>query len=294
MSQARTDRGRETHRRIALAEGELRLRIVGRGPPVLCLHGLSSHGAVWNELARRLAGRYTLYVPDLLGRGGSEPRSDVAYGLAEETTRIRALLSAVGTAPAVTVGHSQGAALALALASGGGPRTGLVLVCPVTPRTRRPAVLGALRWAPVRRALAPVLSRLRQPLARWILRTRVYGDPDRADREATTRYAAPYADPRRARALLRALADWRPAELASRLPAEPLPARVVAGGRDRRITLREARWLAERLGASFEEVPEAGHLLPEEAPAAVARAVEAVHAELTREREEREQHEPEE
>lgn len=280
MSQAGPHPGESTDRRVALAEGELRLRVVGGGPPVLCLHGLSAHGGVWNEPARRLADRYTLYLPDLLARGGSEPRDDVAYGLDEEVGRIRSLLEALEVEPAVVVGHSQGAALALALTAEVGSRWGLVLACPVTPWTRRPAVLELLRHAPLRRATAPLLSGLRRPLTRWILRARVYGNPSRADLEATSRYAAPYADVRRARALLRVLADWRPEELASRIPGRSPPARVLTGGRDRRIRPREARRLAERLGADFEVVARAGHLLPEEAPETVARGVEEVHVEV--------------
>lgn len=281
MSQARTDVGRATERRIQTSGGEVRLRTVGRGPPVLCLHGLSAHGGVWDAVAPRLADRFTLYLPDLPGRGGSEPRPDLSHGLEEEAGRVRDLLSAIGIAPVVTVGHSQGAALALALATEDGTGAGLVLVCPVTPWTRRPDVLGLLRSATIRRCAGPLLARLRRPMVRWILRTRVYGEPGRADAEAVERYAAPYADTRKVRALLRSLADWRPKELEDRLPARPPPARVLAGGRDRRIPPRDARRLAEALHAGLEVIADAGHLLPEEAPAAVARAVDGVYAEVS-------------
>ena len=278
MSPARTGREASEERGVALPDGEVRLRVVGRGPPVLCLHGLSSHGAVWDRPARRLSARFTLYLPDLLGRGGSRPRPELDYGLDAEVERVRALLEAVRVDPVLTVGHSQGAALALALAADDGRPGGLVLACPVTPWTRRPAVLELLQRAPVRRAAAPLLARLRRPLVRWILRRRVYGDPSRADAASVARYAAPYADPRRAAALLAALADWRPAELRGRLPAPGHPVHVLAGGRDRRIPPRDARRLAEELGEAFRVVPGAGHLLPEEAPGAVARAVDRVYA----------------
>lgn len=280
MSQTTTGPSGPEDRRVVLSDGEIRVRVLGRGPPVLLLHGLSSHGGVWERAARRLADRYTLVVPDLLGRGASEPRPDLPYGLDRETARVRALLETMGSDPVVTVGHSQGAALALALEAATGRGRGLVLACPVTPWTRRPAALDLLRSTVVRRALAPPLSRARRPLAGWILRRRVYGDPSRADAEAVARYASPYADPARVRALLRALADWRPDHLADRIPATSPPARVLAGGRDRRIPPRDAGRLATDLGAGLEVVPEAGHLLPEEAPAAVARAVDLVYAEV--------------
>lgn len=280
MRKPPTDRTGDEDRRVALPDGELRIRIVGRGPPVLFLHGLSSHAGVWERPARRLADRHTLVLPDLLGRGRSAAQPDVPYRLDDETDRVRALLAALDLDPVVVVGHSQGAALALALEGEARRRRGLVLVCPVTPWTRRPAVLELLRIAPLRRVLAPELSRLRRPLARWILGRRVYADPSRADEAAVDRYAGPYADPRRAEALLRALADWRPGELAGRLPVRAPPARVLAGERDRRIPPEEARRLAGELGADVEVVPDAGHLLPEEAPEVVARAVEAVYGQV--------------
>lgn len=279
MARIRTARD-ATERRVALPDGEIRLREVGGGPPVLCLHGLSAHGGVWDAVVPRLSDRFTLHLPDLLGRGGSEAPAAASYGLDEEVGRLRSLVEAIGGPPAVTVGHSQGGALALALAAEGRAGSGLVLVCPVTPWTRRPRLLELLRWAPLRRAAAPPLARLRRPLTRWILRVRVYGDPSRADRAAVERYARPWAEPERARTLLRLLADWRPDRLEARLPERPRPTRVLAGGRDRRITPGEARRLAERLEAGFRVVPGAGHLLPEEAPEAVARAVAAVHAEV--------------
>lgn len=282
MRQPPTGRTRDDDRRVSLPEGELRVRLLGRGPAILFLHGLSSHAGVWERPARRLAERHTLILPDLLGRGRSEARADVPYRLVDETARVGGLLAALDVDPDVVVGHSQGAALALALEEGAGRRRGLVLVCPVTPWTRRPAILELLRMAPLRRLLSPVLSRLRRPLGRRILRTRVYGDPSRADAAAVDRYVAPYADPRRSEALLRALADWRPAELASRLPIPASPTRVLAGGFDRRIPPAAARRLAAVLDARMEVIPGAGHLLPEEAPDAVARAVDAVYAEVDR------------
>lgn len=252
------------------------MRIRGRGPRLLLLHGLTAHGGAWRPVAERLERRWTLVVPDLLSRGRSEPRPDLSHGLGPEARRVRALARAEEAAGSPVVGHSQGAALAVALAGGPDPPSGLVLACPVTPWTRRPAVLGALRSAAVRRAAAPLASRFRRPAARWVLRRRVFADPDRVDGATVERYAAPWAEPSRARGLLRALADWRPSELAGRLPDDPPPTRVVAGARDRRIRPCEARRLAGRLDAPCEMIEDAAHMVPAEAPGAVVRAVEDV------------------
>lgn len=280
---------------VDASAGRVHIRVRGRGPALLCLHGLSAHGGIWRPLARRLEDRFTLYIPDLPGRGGSPPPEREGYTLAEELTRVirvsRSVAEAAG--PHLVAGHSQGAALAVALAAaaeGGAPHhsradtpprpAGLVLVCPVTPWTRRPAGLELLRSSLLRRAAAPVLARLRRPLARWILEHRAFGDPDRVDAATVRRYADPYDTSRRARVLLRALADWRPGDLSTHLPLSPPPVRVMAGGRDRRIPPREARRWARALGGRFRTVPGVGHALPEEAPAALSRAVEALWEEV--------------
>lgn len=297
---------------VPVPGGALRCRTLGGGPPVLCLHGVSARGAVWRRVASRLADEFTLHVPDLLGRGASEARPDAGFRLADEIARAEALAARLPDRGYLVAGHSQGAALAVALAAcagregaegtagsghgagaGAAPRetppagttteprspprpAGLVLAAPVTPWTRRPAVLGALRFAAVRRALAPVLSVLRRPLTRRVLERRAFGDPARVDADAVRRYARPWSDASRARTLLRVLADWRPAELSGHLPADPPPARVLAGALDRRIRPREAwRW-AGRLGAGFDVARDAGHLVPEERPGLVAAAVRRV------------------
>lgn len=272
---------REDTQRLQIADGELHVRVRGSGPSLLLLHGLTAHGGAWEAVAARLAPRFTVVAPDLLSRGRSRARPDLGYGLDRELARVRELARRTGTAGRPVVGHSQGAALAAAMSGGPEPPSALVLVSPVTPWTRRPAVLGLLRSRAVRRAAAPAAVRLRRPLCRWVLRHRVFADADRVDEGTVRRYAAPWSDPDRARALLRVLAEWRPGELAGR-PASPAPpCRVLAGARDRRVPPEQARRWARQMGASCEVVEEAAHMVPAEAPGAVARAVESVAEEAS-------------
>lgn len=277
-----------------LPEGRLRRRVRGEGPAVLCLHGVSAHGGVWSAAAARLEGEFTLHVPDLLGRGTSDAPPDASYRLGREVARAAALAAELPDRGYLVAGHSQGAALAVALAaaaersadgapaSAPGPCTGdadlprpagLALVAPVTPWTRRPPVLDLLRLAPLRPVLAPLAAAARTPLTRWVLEHRAFGDPGRVDRSTVRRYAAPWSHPRRAHALLRVLADWRPADLSRHLPRRLPPVEIVAGALDARIPPLEARRWAGRLGAGFTVAPDAGHVVPEERPDLVAAAV---------------------
>ena len=93
-------------------------------------------------------------------------------------------------------------------------------------------------------------------------------------------YASPYAVRARAETLMRLLSDWRPAELADRLPDRPLAVRVMGGELDPRIDISSAERLAVALGADFRRFADGGHVLPEQHPEAVAaelvRVLEAV------------------
>lgn len=250
------------------------LRVAGSGRPVLALHGLTANGRLWEPLVERLPPGRQLLAPDLPGRGRSPPTPDGRYRLRDELRRLRGLLREVGRRPRVVVGHSHGAALAVALAATEPGVRSLVLCCPVCPWTPRPPLPG---WLP---ALAPlargVVPALRTPVTRWVLRHRVYADPTRADDAAVRRYAGPWADPARARHLPRILSDWNPAALWPYFPPPPIPVIVLAGRDDARIPPRDAARLARAADAGFRVLGDAAHGLPEERPGDVARALRAV------------------
>ena len=84
----------------------------GAGPLVLVLHGGMDDGSSWKRVAARLSSRYR--VVRLHRR---QYRQDLVTGgqgctMAEEVEHVRALVEAIGE-PAVVVGHSSGAVLAL-------------------------------------------------------------------------------------------------------------------------------------------------------------------------------------
>jgi lipase len=81
-------------------------------PAIVCLHGVTSYGGRFELLAGRLADRYHVVSPDLLGHGHSEwePPWDVDAHLA-------AVLASVPDGPAVWMGHSFGGRLAAELAA---------------------------------------------------------------------------------------------------------------------------------------------------------------------------------
>jgi pimeloyl-ACP methyl ester carboxylesterase len=273
---------------IDTPDGAMRVRILGSGPPVLCLHGVSAHGRSWMEVARRLTGEATFWMPDLLGRGESTPRPDLTYRMEDEARRVRELVAALRRLsaahdpgfPAVIAGHSQGAAIAIAVAREEPAVRGLLLSNPVTPWTRRPIVLGALESGLIRRFAAGIFSPLRGPLASAILR-RAAGPMFRVPTETVAAYARPYADRRRAETLMTLLRDWEPSELDA-FGSGGRVSRVIAGAHDPRIAADAAKRLADELDAEFLLVEDGGHVLPEQHPDLVAEELWRILEEIGR------------
>ncbi|MDP2497660.1 MAG: alpha/beta hydrolase [Candidatus Palauibacterales bacterium] len=244
---------------------------------MLALHGLTASRAVWRPLAERLPTGLALLAPDLPGRGESPPAPSGRYRLRDELRRLRSALASRGASPRVVVGHSQGAALAVALASTDPSVRALILCSPVCPWTSRPPLLDLLRGAgPAARRIVPPL---RRPVVRWVLRHRVYADPTRADGAAVDRYAGPWASPGRAAELPGIVADWNPSALWPYFPPPPIRLRVLVGEEDRRVPPEDAARLARAAAGEIRVLSGAAHGLPEERPDAVASALAAVAAE---------------
>jgi pimeloyl-ACP methyl ester carboxylesterase len=90
-------------------------RMAGEGPLIVLIHGITSTSDVWLEVMERLAERYTVVAPDLLGHGRSaKPRGD--YSLGAYASGARDLLGLLGFERGTVVGHSLGGGIALQLA----------------------------------------------------------------------------------------------------------------------------------------------------------------------------------
>src|SRR5918995_4323003 len=84
----------------------------GEGPLLLLLHGITSTSEAWREVMPRLAERYTVVAPDLLGHGRSaKPRGD--YSLGAYAAGVRDLLAVLGFERGTVVGHSLGGGIAM-------------------------------------------------------------------------------------------------------------------------------------------------------------------------------------
>ena len=90
-------------------------RIAGSGPAILLIHGIGDNSTTWTGIHAKLAQRFTVIAPDLLGHGKSDkPRAD--YSAAAYANGMRDLLSVLDIERATIIGHSLGGGVAMQFA----------------------------------------------------------------------------------------------------------------------------------------------------------------------------------
>lgn len=90
-------------------------RIAGSGPAILLIHGIGDNSTTWSIVQAKLAQRFTVIAPDLLGHGLSDkPRAD--YSIAAYANGMRDLLSALDIEQVTIIGHSLGGGVAMQFA----------------------------------------------------------------------------------------------------------------------------------------------------------------------------------
>ena len=162
--------------RRTLARGADALAVFRFGPadgrPLLAIHGVTSSHLAWQFLADELVPRgYTLWAPDLRGRGDSRSVGG-PYGMAVHADDLAALLDFLGLQQVDVIGHSMGAFVAVALQHRHPSRVGrlllldggipLALPAGMTVETVMPLILG-----PALTRLAMEFSNLDEYRAFW-------------------------------------------------------------------------------------------------------------------------------
>jgi pimeloyl-ACP methyl ester carboxylesterase len=105
----------------------MHVRVGGKGPAVVLLHGFGDTGDMWAPLAADLARDHTVVVPDLRGMGlSSIPPS--GYDKKTQAADIRGVLNALKIEHSVVIGHDIGTMVAFAYASRYPERTDRLVV----------------------------------------------------------------------------------------------------------------------------------------------------------------------
>lgn len=252
---------------LAVRGVELFVRRVGRGAPVVVLHGGpgAHHDYLrpgFDGLAR---GRELLYY-DQRGGGRSAVPRDVPVGWTEQVADLEALRAEWGLDRLTLAGYSWGGLLALLYATGRPERIERLALVSAAPAWR--AARDSFEHIFSQRNLDPAFQEERRRLRESGLRER---DPAAFQQQIFELSVAPYFfDPARARDLTpfrltgrtqqevwRSLGDY---DLRPRLPAlRGIPALVLHGENDP-IPIAASRETAALLGAEFHPVPRCGHV----------------------------------
>ena len=160
----------------------VRYTVIGGGPPVLLVHGWLSSSRIWEQLARRLAQRFTVYSLDLVGFGESDKPTD-GYGTRNGSRLLYAFCAHFGLTRATVIGHDFAGSMAVKLAADHPDIVGrLVLVA--TPADEEQIDLPTLLWLTTLPVVGPIfysLGRAIKPLRKLWVRSFVFDPEDLPD-----------------------------------------------------------------------------------------------------------------
>jgi pimeloyl-ACP methyl ester carboxylesterase len=265
-------------RTVEVPQGRIAYREIGRGRPIVFVHGVGVNGDLWRHVVPGLAGDYRCIAPDLpLGAHSLPLHENIDLSLPGLARIVADLLEALELDDVTIVANDTGGAIAQWLVGHHAERIGgLVLTScdafekfPPTPQrylllaARMPRLMDLVAWSirfeAVQRlptAYGWVTSR---PIEAEIMRS--YTDPVRTIRGVRRDLAS----------LLRAVDTRHTHEAAEALPTFDKPALVLWADGDRIFPREHGRRLANLLPrARFELVKDSRTFIPEEQPEALA------------------------
>jgi haloalkane dehalogenase len=253
----------------------------GDEPTVVLLHGFPDNSRLYDRLVPHLASRRVLAV-DFLGWGASDKPAGHPRTAHDQTAEVAAVLDALSPgAPVVLVAHDASGPPAVDYALLHPARVAALVLLntyyAASPTLRAPEAVTLYSTPGVRRVARAVARRV--PRVDRALFTWQVGRFVRDAQARATLVPALYQDFLAARPAFWRLTADLPATLRERrrrvpdLARLPVPVRVVFGACDRYLNPRVARELAGWFGVEPVLVPDAGHYVQVDAPAAVAHQI---------------------
>ncbi|MEU2353356.1 alpha/beta fold hydrolase [Streptomyces sp. RM1] len=247
---------------------------VGRGEPLVLLHGIGHHRQAWDPVVDILATEREVIAVDLPGFGASPALPDgLAYDLSTTNTVLAALFEALDLDRPHVAGNSLGGLLALELGRGKLVRS-VTALSPAgfwTQAERRYAFATLLAMRGIAQRLPlPLVTRLsRSAAGRTALTSTIYARPARRRPEAVVAETRALVEATGFEATLRAGAAVR---FTDDIPG--LPVTVAWGTRDRLLIRRQGIRAKQTIPhARLIRLPGCGHCPMNDDPALVARVL---------------------
>ena len=246
---------------------------MGKGPPLLLLHGTGAATHSWRGLAPILARQFTVVAPDLPGHGFTQSLPPHRLSLPGMASDASQLLRTLDVKPEIVVGHSAGAAILARMCLDG----------KIAPR-----LLVSLNGAFM--PFGGVANHLLSPLAKLLvmnpfvprmfawqaanagaIERLIRNTGSTIDEHGVALYRKLVRSPAHVAAALRMMANWRLEPLLHDLPRLTTALLLVAADNDRSISPNVA-WRVREIcsQAMIERLPGLGHLAHEEQPQLIA------------------------
>ena len=265
--------------RVRLRDGlQLHVHERGRGPAVVLLHGFSGSSQMWGDsLLDALATRHRVLAVDLLGHGESDaPDDGNRYGLAEVVRDICDLLDALDLEAPVWIGYSMGGRIALGGAVQAPERVGRLVLESASPGVADAGERRARREQDAALGRRMVEEGVERFVDEWealpLFATRRNLDPAVRDELRAHRLLN---RPAALAACLAGLGTGSQPPLWEALPGVDVETLLLTGGEDAKFGTIAGRMAAALPRATYVTVPDVGHTVHRENPAAWLEAVSA-------------------
>lgn len=253
------------------------VQIMGSGPPILLVHGTGAATHSWAGLMPLLAQHFTVVAPDLPGHGFTGTPSGYGLSLPGMSRLLGQLLDKLGIVPTAIIGHSAGGAIGAEM-----------LLTLGTKAEHLIAINGAFKpFDGLAAHVFPIAAKLivLNPITILALaagggnhdrvRKLLDGTGSHVDEQMLGHYADLFGSAGHVNGVLGMMARWELHKLVPRLPTLTTPMTLIAGSGDTMVPPTVSQHVASMVpGANLVTLQNYGHLMHEEAPNAVAHAIE--------------------
>ena len=246
---------------------------IGRGPPLVLLHGTPFSSQVWRRIAPLLGSQFTVYFFDLIGYGESEKRDDQNVSLNVQNGLLVALFKHWNLERPEVLAHDFGGATAMRAWHIDGLRySRLTIFDAVVVRPWGSPFVAHVREHEA--AFAGMPAYMHDALLRAYLQTAAYRP---LSEEALRVYMKPWLGDIGQPAFYRQIAQMdqvQTDEVQDGYGPMDCDVRVIWGDKDDWIPFERGQEFANLIaGGKITRIPDAGHLIQEDAPEAIVAAM---------------------